>query len=123
MRRTALPTSAVFAVLLATLTVEAAYAVGFVTWTTSPGSSGIHSVDRSQDGCTARGTGNSVADYASTYWTDSIPNSGYDCAAVAARAYIYAGANSYWTGWAIDQVNAYKSAPGMITGQHQLLTE
>lgn len=29
MRRTALPTSAVFAVLLAILTVEAAYAVGF----------------------------------------------------------------------------------------------
>lgn len=98
-------------------------AVGWKTWTTSAPSNSFSTATKSADGCTAKGVANNASGYASTYWTDSTANSGYDCAVVRARAYVYAGTESYWTSWDKDEVNAYVRAPGIVSGQHELFTE
>jgi hypothetical protein len=102
-----------------------ANAVGYKYWNTYPGVGGYDSADSSQDGCTARGVGNSRVgvQQASTYWIDDVATYPYYCATVGVKAWVPAGGQSYWTAWDYDIDNAVVSGVAFSQAKHLLFTE
>lgn len=111
---------AVLSLVLTFSIATSAAAVGYLRWNTSP--SGGY-VDKSQDGCKARGVSISGESMASTFWVDSYANSGYQCATVGVRVFAYAGVQSAWTPWKYSVITATTTKSNILNAQHQLLTE
>jgi len=108
---------------LALVAAVPASAAGTLTWSTAP-LGHIVSVDKSQNGCKARGIANPSKGYASITFTDHIATAPYDCIWVKARGYILTGTpQATWTLWDKDGANAYAVAPRLTTGQHQQFVE
>lgn len=104
-------------IVLAAAAAAPASAAGHKDWFTS-----LSTASRSESGCTARGY--SASDRATTSWTDSTPSDPSEaCWNLGARAYYYAGAQSSWTQWDYDPVNAAVKHGGTVTGRHHLTVE
>lgn len=116
-------TGIVLVTALVALVAAPSVASGLKTWTTTSPANGSAYLDKSQDGCKARGIANHYAGSASTFWRDDTANSGYVCAFVRVRGYVAGGSAGYWTPWDKDGQNAKVFATGIKNGAHELFTE
>lgn len=107
------------AVIFIALIALPASAVGYIYKSQShPTGSYPNYTTISDSGCSARGA--AKTDRVQTWWTDDVASGSYHCNEVAARAYHYAGAQSYWTGWDKDWDSAQVQTSGYVTAQHRI---